>query len=88
MKYICIFLYYTFAKYLPASNSRLTRWCKYVRRYICSPIFDKCGKGINIEHGASFGMGGGISIGSHSALGINSNIQSPVTIGDYVLMGP
>ena len=52
------------------------------------PIFDHCGKNVNIERGANFSMGGGISIGSGSGLGINCVVHGPLSIGNNVMMGP
>lgn len=87
-KLLCLVVYYGFARYLPASTSPLTHWTRGIRRFVCYPIFDYCGKNVNIERGANFSMGGGISIGSGSGLGINCAVHGPLKIGDNVMMGP
>lgn len=56
--------------------------------YNLSSYFDKCGDNVNIESGARFATGGGISIGSGSGLGVNCSVHGPLRIGDNVMMGP
>lgn len=87
-KILCLVAYYGFARFLPASTSSMTRWARKIRRIICRPIFDKCGDNVNIESGARFATGGGISIGSGSGLGVNCSVHGPLRIGDNVMMGP
>ncbi len=87
-KLLCLVAYYGFAKYLPSSTSPMTHWTRIIRRIICHPIFDKCGDNVNIESGARFANGGGISIGSGSGLGVNCSVHGPLRIGDNVMMGP
>jgi maltose O-acetyltransferase len=41
---------------------------------------------LNVEHVLQ--LGGGISIGSGSGLGVNCSVHGPITIGDNVMMGP
>ena len=88
LKFFCLIAYYGFATYLPQSTSRFTKWTRYIRRIVCNPIFDNCGKFVNVERGARFGMGGGISIGKGSGLGVNCLVHGPLEIGDNVMMGP
>lgn len=85
---ILIVLYYGFAKYLPNSQHRGTKWCRYIRRAICKPLFDECGTWLNVEKGANFGTGSGIKIGNGSGIGANAQIRGKLTIGDNVMMGP
>lgn len=58
-KYICLVVYYGFAKHLPASTSSLTHWTRIIRGLICRHIFDFCGNDVNVEKGANFSTGGG-----------------------------
>ena len=46
------------------------------------------GANINIEKGAKFATGKGITIGNNSGLGIDSSVHGPLRIGDNVMMGP
>lgn len=46
------------------------------------------GVDVNVERRAHFGSGKHIQIGNHSGLGLNSHINGPVRIGNYVMMGP
>jgi len=81
-------MYYGFASHLPASYSRHTRWCRYVRRLFCTPIFRSAGKNINIEKGAFFGSGAKVNIGDNAGIGINCMLLGEVSIGNNVMMGP
>ena len=88
MRFLSLILYYSFAKFLPASTNRYFRKCRSVRRFFASKCFDKCGKNVNVEKGADFGDGSGIVIGDNSGIGVNCSIHGPLTIGDNVMMGP
>lgn len=85
-RYICLVLYYGLLRHLPGGGKFL--FIRKLRRACCKHIFNYCGKDVNIESGARFGMGGGISIGDGSGLGINCFVANPVTIGKNVMMGP
>lgn len=85
---ICLVAYYGLVRHLPASTNRATRWIRPVRRAVCRGIFDYCGRDVNIEKGASFSSGRGISIGSGSGVGVNCKINGPLEIGEKVMMGP
>lgn len=83
-----LLLYYGFATHLPASDVSVGRLAQPVRRAVCRRLFRGMGVGVNIERHAHFGSGRELSIGDHSALGINCRISGPVDIGSYVMMGP
>lgn len=51
-------------------------------------MFDSCGVDINVEAGADFGKGRGITIGDRSGIGIRARLGAPVRIGNDVMMGP
>lgn len=51
-------------------------------------MLDGCGIGVNIESGADFGKGRGISVGNRSGIGVRARIDEPVSIGDDVMMAP
>jgi maltose O-acetyltransferase len=51
-------------------------------------MFDACGADINVEAGADFGKGKGITLGNRSGIGIRARLGSPVSIGDDVMMAP
>lgn len=88
IKNIGLSFYYLFLKHLPASNNRYLLFIRKIRSSVGILVFDGCGKNINIEHGASFGSGKGISIGDNSGIGVNANIRGPLNIGSNVMMGP
>ncbi len=88
IRIFCLFLYYGFAYYLPASNQRIGRWARPVRRWICKPLFASAGENINIEARADFGKGSQIEIGDNSNIGVDAKIYGPITIGRDVMMGP
>lgn len=88
IRLICLAAYYGFAWFLPASTSPRTKWARSIRRFICRPLFDACGDNVNVEKGAVFSTGRGISIGNGSGLGVNCLVHGPLEIGDKVMMGP
>lgn len=88
MKILLFLLYIFFAKYLPVTNNKYLKIFRKIRRLIASPLFDYSGKNINVETGANFGLGRGISIGNNSGLGVNCNVRGPLEIGSDVMMGP
>lgn len=90
MRVLCLILYYTFFKHLPATDNgnKFSSIIRGLRSWVGTYIFDTCGKKINIERGADFGSGKGIKIGNESGLGINCKVRGPLEIGNYVMMGP
>lgn len=92
MRYVSLFLYYSFARYFPQYLLN-GHECRLLRGSICSWIFDECGKNINIKKGAFFGTGKGIRIGNNSDIGLNAYIAGingggVLVIGDDVMMAP
>lgn len=89
-RYCFLVLYLLFAKWLPATDNTYFVYSiiRRFRSFIALHTFDSSGKNINVEHGANFGTGKGIIIGSHSGLGINCKVRGPLIIGDDVMMGP
>lgn len=64
------------------------RFWKALRVRVAGPLLSSAGQGINIEHGAFFGDGSQVSLGSRSGIGVNCQLHGPVSIGDDVMMGP
>lgn len=81
-------LYYFFARHLPCSGLPYSIGSKSVRSFCASLMFDKCGKNVNIEHGAFFGSGRGIELGDNSGIGLNCRVAGPLVIGNDVMMAP
>ena len=79
-------LYRGLAMHLPRSQGGLGSVCRAVRAFFARMALDKCGKNVNIEHGAQFGFD--TSIGDNSGIGINAILSPGITIGDDVMMGP
>jgi maltose O-acetyltransferase len=88
IRFLCLTVYYCFARYLPASDIRLGLWARPIRRLICKSLFKKAGKNINIEKGAFFGTGSKVEIGDNSGIGVNCQLWGKVKIGKDVMMGP
>lgn len=83
--YFC--LYYLFARYLPRSTSPFGgKIAKKIRRFCCKGMFARCGKNVNVEHGAIIGAGKQISIGDNSGIGVNC-VVTKAQIGNDVMMG-
>lgn len=87
-KWIYFCLYYGVAKHLPISSYPLGRLGKQLRYLCCRNLFRRCGKAVNVEHGADFMFGETIEIGDRSGIGINAFIRAEVSIGSDVMMGP
>ena len=85
---LCLGLYYGIAKHLPTSYHFFGKQSQWIRYQLVKRIFKKCGKGVNVEHGASFGSGRNIEIGNNSGIGRNCSIPSNTIIGNDVMMGP
>ena len=83
-----LLLYYGLARWLPASNTRFTRWAGTLRRLACRGLFRHAGAGINVERGAYFGDGSQIELGDRSGIGVDCELYGPVRIGRDVMMGP
>lgn len=80
-------LYHALGRHLPASTAPWGKLWKAIRYWICQPLFAYCGSDVNVERGALIGRRT-VSIGSHSGIGINANIDEGTRIGSNVMMGP
>lgn len=85
---ICYVFYYCFARHLPSSGLPYSFGARYIRTFFARGMLEKCGKGVNIEHGAFFASGKDITIGDHSGIGIGCRVAGPLSIGDDVMMAP
>lgn len=84
-----LFVYYCFARFLPASTFPLLGGCcRKFRGFVCKHIFKKSGKNTNIERMTFFGAGNDIEIGDNSGIGINCVIPNGTKIGNDVMMAP
>lgn len=88
MRLLNLTLYYGFLKHFPETNNRYFSSIRSIRSFFASKTFESCGKNLNIEKGANFGTGEGISIGNNSGIGVNCYIRGPLEIGNFVMMGP
>lgn len=88
MRILLLASYYGFARYLPVSSTRYTRFARTIREKICRRLFLRSGININVERGAVFGTGRKIVVGNNSGLGVNSKLMGRVIIGSNVMMGP
>jgi len=87
-RWCCFLLYYYFARILPVSSYPGGKIGKKVRYLLCRRMFRKCGRDVNVEHGADFGFGTTIEIGNRSGIGVDAWIRADLVIGDDVMMGP
>ena len=81
-------LYYFAARHLPCSGLPYSLGAKSIRKLCAKLMFEKCGKNVNIEHGAFFASGKGIEIGDNSGIGLNCRVAGPLVMGDDVMMAP
>lgn len=76
--------YMVFAAWLPESRrSKIGRKLRYV---FAKRIVHQCGKNVNFEKNSFFTPQ--LSIGDNSGIGVNCEVNGPVTIGRDVMMGP
>ena len=59
---------------------------KWIRRWWGKLILEHVGDNVNIEHGAHFTPN--VCLGNGSGIGVDFELNGPVTIGNNVLMGP
>ena len=85
-KMIGLFIYKSFAQYLPISHSYINIGQKQIRALCGKLILEKCGKNINIERKAVFSIK--VQLGNNSGIGVNASLGGTVIIGDNVMMGP
>ena len=85
---LSLILYYGLFQFLPATNNRYFTFIRPIRSAIAKRCFDIAGFNVNIEQGANFGNGKGITIGNNSGLGLRCSVRGPLTIGNDVMMGP
>jgi maltose O-acetyltransferase len=84
--------YYWFARWLPVSHSYgpIGRVASRLRALLCRRLFDRCGSGVNVEHGAEFGSGRGVVLHDRAGVGVRAQLlgEGGVEIGRDVMMGP
>ena len=89
MQIICLLLFYSFLRYLPASTAIVGgKLFRKLRYKCCKHIFKECGRNVNIERKLFFGNGRDLCIGDNSGIGIKCEITSDIIIGKNVMMGP
>lgn len=89
-RYICLLIYKLFLVWLPATNNASTigKLIRKFRSFVACGCFDYHGKNVNIEKGADFGKGVGISIGDNSGIGVRCVVRGPLDMGNNIMMGP
>lgn len=87
---ICLIIYKSFLVWLPATNNTLfiSKLIRKLRSGVACACFDHHGKNVNIEKGADFGRGTGITIGDNSGIGVKCGVRGPLEMGKNIMMGP
>jgi len=85
-RWFCFLLYYYFARILPIGYYPGGKLAGKLRYVLCKHLFRKCGRDVNIEHGADFLTGNTIEIDDRSTIGIDSWIRADLIIGKNVMM--
>ena len=85
---VCYVFYYCFARHLPCSGLPYSFGAKSIRGLFVRGMVDKCGRNVNIEHGAFLASGKDITIGNNSGIGLGCRVTGPLSIGDDVMMAP
>lgn len=76
------------ARHLPWSPRPGGQVSRRLRAALAGQMLDRCGQGVNVEHGAWFGSGSGVRLGDRSDIGMDALVMGPVDIGADVMMGP
>lgn len=81
-------LWYVFYLLVPAKLPESRRFLlgKKMRVMCCRNICESVAKNANIEKNAKFNPQ--CTIGDYSSIGVNCELDGPVSIGKYVMMGP
>jgi len=79
--------YYGFARHLPVSYRFGGRFGSFCRRMAARAIFKRCGRNVNVEHGAYIEQPWQLEIGDNSGLGVHALLDGPIRIGENVMMG-
>jgi maltose O-acetyltransferase len=89
MKRVYLILYYIVARHFPKSTTPFFGvLSKALRSFLCSSIFAKAGKKLNVEQGCYFGNGKDIEVGFEVGFGRNFQCRNvKLTVGDYLMMG-
>ena len=85
-KYICKVLFVMFRHWPASQKGIFGKVSKFLRAASAKGFIRKCGKNVNIEHGAV--ISSKLSIGDNSGVGIDCICGGEVTIGNDVMMGP
>lgn len=88
MKRFYLLIYYLFARYLPMQPIPGYKLFYKIRYLLCKRILLHCGDKVVIKNRCYFGNGNNLKVGSFSQLGQNSRLGGPITLGNYVMMGP
>ena len=85
-RYICYFLYIAFFRHTPEEYRPYSLFFPLLRKLLVQSFLNECGKGITVKSNADISMF--IKSGNNSEFGTRCMVQSQVTIGDNVIMGP
>lgn len=85
-KKLLFFLYLIFFKNTPEDYRPYCLFFPKIRQWMVTNYLKKCGTKLRVKKGAEISLKS--TVGNFSELGTNAMIQSNVTIGDYVIMGP
>lgn len=79
-------IYLLFFRNTPEDYRPYALFFPWLRRLLVSNYLDACGPGLIVKNRAEIAPYS--SIGSYSELGTRCMVQSKVTLGDHVIMGP
>lgn len=85
-RYLFRKMYFLIGIHLPSSAIKNGKIYQNIRYWMVKNFIEKCGKNVNIEHGALFNPE--LQIGDFSGIGVNCRISGRIYIGNNVMMGP
>ena len=87
-KSILLYIYYSFAVWLPDPPRPIGILCMWFRTYLASKIFLKAGHQLKISKNVRFGSGAKVEVGAYCGINNNCWIGNDTIIGDDVMFGP
>ena len=85
---LCLFLYYSVARYLPDSPLPGSVLGMAIRRALVGRIFKHVGHDTKVHANVYFGSGANVELGDYSSLNYGAWISNDTVIGEDVMMGP
>jgi maltose O-acetyltransferase len=88
MKQLLLFVYYAFLQYLPMQPMPGFKFYYKIRYWVVKHLLAECGIDVIVKNKCYFGNGSKLKVGNYSQMGQNARLNGPITLGNYIMMGP